>query len=64
MNISRFIPRALLLAVIVGAVFWAAVYRDQIGATSLDHWLTGLGLWAPVVALWPLSAWYRCFLLT
>lgn len=48
MNISRFIPRALLLAVIVSAVIWAAVYRDQFDATSLDHWLTNLGLWAPV----------------
>jgi uncharacterized membrane protein YdjX (TVP38/TMEM64 family)/rhodanese-related sulfurtransferase len=49
MNISRFISRALLLAVIVGAILWAAAYRDQIDATSLDHWLTSLGLWAPVV---------------
>lgn len=49
MNLTRLIPRALLLAVIVGAVFWAAVYRDQFDATSLDYWLTSLGLWAPVV---------------
>jgi uncharacterized membrane protein YdjX (TVP38/TMEM64 family)/rhodanese-related sulfurtransferase len=49
MNISRFIPRALLLAVIVGAILWAAAYRDQIDAISLDYWLTSLGLWAPVV---------------
>jgi uncharacterized membrane protein YdjX (TVP38/TMEM64 family)/rhodanese-related sulfurtransferase len=49
MNMSRFIPRALLLAIIVGAVFWAAVYRDQFDATSLDHWLTSLGIWAPIV---------------
>jgi uncharacterized membrane protein YdjX (TVP38/TMEM64 family)/rhodanese-related sulfurtransferase len=48
MNMSRFIPRALLLAVIAGAVFWAAVYRDQFDATSLDRWLSDLGLWAPI----------------
>ncbi|MDP1699525.1 MAG: VTT domain-containing protein [Aestuariivirga sp.] len=49
MNLTRLIPRALLLAVIVGAIFWAAVYREQFDATSLDRWLTNLGLWAPVV---------------
>lgn len=49
MNFTRFIPRALLLAVIAAAVLWAAVYREQFDATSLDRWLAGLGLWAPVV---------------
>lgn len=49
MSISRFIPRALLLVVIVGAVIWAAVYREQFDATSLDRWLTDFGVWAPIV---------------
>jgi hypothetical protein len=48
MNMSRFIPRALLLAVITGAVPWAPLNRDQFDATSLDRWLADLGLWAPV----------------
>ena len=39
----------LLLAVIAGAVLWAALHRDQFDATSLDRWLADLGLWAPVV---------------
>ena len=49
MNISRLIPRVLLVAVIAGAVLWAAVYRDQFDATSLDRWLVDFSLWAPVV---------------
>ena len=49
MNFTRLIPRALLLAVIAAAVLWAAVYREQFDATSLDRWLADLGLWAPVV---------------
>ncbi len=49
MNMSRFIPRALLLAVIAGAVLWATLHRDQFDATSLDSWLADLGVWAPVV---------------
>lgn len=48
MSMSRLIPRALLLAVIAGAVLWATLNRDQFDATSLDSWLADLGFWAPV----------------
>lgn len=49
MNLTRLIPRVLLLAVIAGAVLWATLHRDQFDAISLDRWLTDLGFWAPVV---------------
>lgn len=49
MNLTRLIPRALLLAVIAGAVLWGTFHRDQFDFASLDRWLAGLGLWAPLV---------------
>lgn len=49
MNLTRLIPRVLLLAVIAGAVLWATLHRGQFDAISLDRWLTDLGFWAPVV---------------
>jgi uncharacterized membrane protein YdjX (TVP38/TMEM64 family)/rhodanese-related sulfurtransferase len=32
-----------------GAVLWAALHRDQLDPAALDGWLSGLGMWAPVV---------------
>ena len=49
MNLTRFIPRALLLAAVAVAVLWATLHRDQFDAASLDRWLADLELWAPVV---------------
>ena len=49
MNLQRLIPRALLLAIIAGAVLWVAFHRNQFDAASLDQWLASLGLWAPIV---------------
>jgi uncharacterized membrane protein YdjX (TVP38/TMEM64 family)/rhodanese-related sulfurtransferase len=49
MNLRRLIPRRLLLAGIAGAVLWAGLHRDQLDPAALDAWLSGLGVWAPVV---------------
>jgi len=32
-----------------GAVLWAGLHRDQLDPAALDGWLSGLGVWAPVV---------------
>ncbi len=37
-----------LLAVVGGAILWAALNRDQLDPAVLDAWLSGLGVWAPV----------------
>jgi len=39
----------LLVAAIAGAVLWAGLHRDQLDPAVLDGWLSGLGIWAPVV---------------
>lgn len=49
MNLYRFIPRALLLAGMAGAILWAGVNRDQFDPASLDAQISGMGAWAPVI---------------
>ncbi len=49
MNMSRLIPRVLLLAVIAVAALWMTLNRNQFDAASLNSWLVDLGLWAPAV---------------
>lgn len=49
MSRGRHIPRLLLFAGIAGAVLWAGLNRDQLDPAALNVWLTGLGIWAPVV---------------
>ncbi len=48
MNARRFLTRVALLLVILAAVAWAAVHREQINLATLDAWLGSLGLWAPI----------------
>ena len=48
MNPRHFIPRIALVAVIAGAIFWAALNRDRFDPAALDAWLSGLGIWASV----------------
>jgi uncharacterized membrane protein YdjX (TVP38/TMEM64 family) len=48
MSIHRFLPRLALALVIVAAVAWAAVHREQINLETLDSWLASLGSWAPI----------------
>ena len=57
MSARRLLPRLALLLLLVAAVGWAAFHRDQINLTTLDAWLSSLGLWAPVgfVALYALA---------
>ncbi len=49
MNLYRLMPRLLLLAAIAGAILWAAYHRDRLDPAALDIWLSGLGVWAPIV---------------
>ena len=48
-RLHRLIPRLLLIAGMAGAVLWAGLHRDQLDPAALDGWLSGLGVWAPVV---------------
>ena len=48
MSMRRFLPRLALALLLVAAVAWAAVHRDQINLATLDAWLGSLGPWAPI----------------
>jgi uncharacterized membrane protein YdjX (TVP38/TMEM64 family)/rhodanese-related sulfurtransferase len=48
MSVRRLLPRFALLLLLVAAVGWAAIHRDQINLPALDAWLSSLGLWAPI----------------
>jgi rhodanese-related sulfurtransferase len=48
MSMRRFLPRLALALLLVAAVGWTAVHRDQINLTTLDAWLGSFGLWAPI----------------
>ena len=43
------LPRLVLLAVVVGAIALVTLNRDKLNPDVLDAWLSGFGLWAPVV---------------
>lgn len=45
----RTMTRLMLLAAIAGTVFWAFVNRDRIDPTAIDAWLSGFGIWAPLI---------------
>ena len=49
MNRDRLIARLLLLASIGSAVLWAGFNHDQLNPAVWDAWLSGLGIWAPMV---------------
>lgn len=42
-------PRLVLLALVVTAIALVALNRDQVNPEALDAWLSGFGLWAPVI---------------
>jgi len=48
MSMRRFLPRLALALLLVAAVAWATLHRDQINLATLDAWLGSLGLWAPI----------------
>jgi len=48
MSARRVLPRLALALLLVVAVGWTAVHRDQINLTTLDAWLGSFGLWAPI----------------
>jgi uncharacterized membrane protein YdjX (TVP38/TMEM64 family)/rhodanese-related sulfurtransferase len=48
MSMRRVLPRLGIALLLVVAVAWAAVHRDQINLTMLDAWLGSLGPWAPI----------------
>ncbi len=43
------LPRLLLLALVATAIALVTLNRDQLNPESLDAWLSGFGIWAPVV---------------
>lgn len=49
MSSAHRIVRLLILAGIATAIAWAGVHRDELHPTALNAWLSGLGLWAPVI---------------
>ncbi len=49
MSRHRLLLRLLFLVGIAAAVVWAALNRDQLDAAALDAWITGLGVWGPIV---------------
>ena len=49
MSRYRLLPRLLLVAALAGVVLWAALHRDQLDPAALDGWLSGLGIWAPLI---------------
>lgn len=50
--------RAIVFLVLLGAVLWAGLNREQLSAVRLDRWLAELGPWAPFafVALYVICA--------
>ena len=48
---TRYLPRLALLVGIVAVILWAAFNREQLDPAAFDAWLSGLGLWAPLVYL-------------
>lgn len=48
MSMRRIVPRLALALLLIAAVGWAAIHRDQINLATLDARVGALGLWAPV----------------
>ncbi len=48
MNKAR-LTRLLLLAVVAGAIILVTLNRDKLNPEALDAWLSGFGIWAPVI---------------
>ena len=48
MSMRRFLPRVVLALLLVAAIAWVAVHREQINLETLDSWLASLGPWAPI----------------
>jgi hypothetical protein len=43
MSMRRFLPRVVLALLLVAAIAWVAVHREQINLETLDSWLASLG---------------------
>ena len=43
------LPRLLLLALVAVAIILVTLNRDRLNPEALDAWLSGFGLWAPVI---------------
>jgi uncharacterized membrane protein YdjX (TVP38/TMEM64 family)/rhodanese-related sulfurtransferase len=48
MSMRHVLPRLLLALLLVAAIAWVAVHREQINLEMLDSWLASLGSWAPI----------------
>lgn len=48
MRLSNLLPRLALLALLVAGAVWALAHSPMLDVASLEAWLHGLGVWAPV----------------
>lgn len=48
MSMRLFLPRLVLALLLVAAVAWALIHREQISLETLDSWLVSLGSGAPI----------------
>ena len=48
MSMRRFLPRLVLALLLVAAIVWVAVHREQINLETFDSWLASFGSWAPI----------------
>ena len=46
---ARWLPRALVLAVVLAGIAWVVANRDLLDPAALDAWLSGFGSAAPIV---------------
>jgi len=49
MNSKRFWMRAGVVAIVAGGTSLGVLGRDQLDPAALDNWISGFGLWAPLV---------------
>jgi len=48
-RLRQWLPRLALLAGIAAAVVWAGIERDRLDPQAIHAWLSGLGVWAPLL---------------
>lgn len=51
MNLGRLVPRLILLTAPIGGILWAVTNRDSFDSAALNAWLSGFGIWAPLIFL-------------
>lgn len=51
MNVRQVVPRLIIFVSLTATIFWVAVNRDQLDFATIDTWLAGLGIVAPLAYL-------------